>query len=386
MAKKNKKVVKTNTTMTKQKPMGKMILKYRIGSGCNATVYSAYFPSLNTSKIVKRINLDFSSLYCLLKWKRAGLKLPKKYVPDAPEHCVENLYSNIEEIEETLQLTGGKKGKGGVKTLLARKVGSDLCISRISCAIRKNAKEIDGATTVSMAEEFINEVEVGKVVRDVVNQVLPSPTFCRVFETWKTTVYGNIAMEDAGVSLEDVIYKMKLNQFKSIILQILISLCWAQKVSYFKHHDLHSGNAFMKRRNVKKTWELPSGSSITLPDTNYQAIIADFGLSSITDPRTKTRHCRLDYGILDTEERGWGIWEDGLEGNEGYDIAVLLHSLIDDCDRYDGYIDPDIEEWVQNLMKLLRSQCPQMRISKKQGRPLCNIPLNVEEYILNINF
>jgi hypothetical protein len=378
--KKNDKLAKT---LTKQKPMGKMILKYRIGSGSNATVYSAYFPSLNTSKIVKRINLHFSALYCLLRWKKAGFKIPKKHVPNAPENCIENLYSNMEEIEEFLQLTGGKKGK---KTLLSYKLSNDLCISRISCAIRDNLKEIDGATKVSRAEEYVNEVEVGKVVRDVVNLALPSPTFCRIFETWKTTVYGNIAMEDAGVSLEDVIYKMKLSQFKSIILQILISLCWAQKVSYFKHHDLHSGNAFMKRRNVKKIWELPSGSTITLPDTNYQAIIADFGLSSITDPRTKTRHCRLDYGILDTDERGWGAWEEGLEGNEGYDIAVLLHSLIDDCKRYEDYVDPEIEQWVQSLMKLLRAQSPFMRISKKQGRPLCNIPLNVEEYILNIIF
>lgn len=358
--------------VTKKLPFGKMFLGPKIGSGCNASVFSAYFPAINSEMIVKRVNLEKAAVFGRLLWHDAGLKkAPKKQIKVAQDCHVLGLATDIDEIIEN---------ECESKHTF---IEEQSCIIQIKSIIQEHPETalVDGAQRLCRGNEYVNEAAIGRILNEMVNSKLPCPLFCKMIGTWETLAYGNIVMEDAGMGLGENIYELSLNEIKSVVLQVALGIIWGQHFAHFKHHDLHSGNVFFLKRRIKKRWLLPSGFSISLPDTNVQAVIADFGLSSITDSRNMTRYCRIDYGILDVREKGWGTWNEELKGNEGYDLAVFLQSLCEDCNFYKSEIKEEVRNWIFMAFKLLRSMNPPLKMSKKQGRPFKNVSINMEEFI-----
>jgi serine/threonine protein kinase len=223
----------------------------------------------------------------------------------------------------------------------------------------------DDATQICRASSWKTECVVSHALM-FVNRYLPSPVFTIIREAWTTEKKRYVCMPFAGTTLGYLSLPPKM--FQSIILQVMVGLAWAQHRAHFKHHDLHSDNVFVTSKRVPKMWPLPNGRIVMLPDTTVSASIADYGQSSVTFK--STRFTRIDVHDLDLS-RKWGSWNSILQGNEGYDMAVLLKSLEEDCD------DSEVEnlEFLQRVESAMKDLCPYTM--SKFGRPYSKIGVTI---------
>ena len=337
---------------SKRGPFGPMRLKRVLGEGSNAAVWSAYFPKLMSSKVVKRIKFSRCKVYCKYDWKKAGLKKIPNKLSIVQMPFVVGVFNNKKDIY----------------------VDSTHCAVAIDAAITNEQKIKDGAAKILFGTEFPNEVAVGACLALHLNHLLPYQSFCTSDGSWSSKHYGNISMQHAGIGLGEHIDSFDLGQIQSIVLQILINLSWAQKTVHFKHHDLHTGNIFVKTKNIEKNWHTPCGLTFELPSTSKLAVIADFGLSAATDPTTQIRHARIDYDLMTTSGNGWGKWDNVLENNYGYDVLVFLSCMAEDS------TDRICKKWLKEALKAARSLCTGLRISCR-NRPLKNVPMTPRELL-----
>lgn len=329
----------------KKKPFGKIQYKKCIGQGSNASVWRAYFPKIHETKIIKRINFDRSRIYCDYDWGIAN-KTPTLNIRVGDFSCIRELWS--ERIGTTIET-------------------AILHLKR------------DGAEKFLLGNEFATEVAVGACLKLYVNNCLPCNTFCNLEEAWSEKYYGIIAMSHAGKSIVDVLDDLDLIQIQSIVLQVLIALSWAQEKTHFKHHDLHTGNVFVRNKDVCESWTTPSGLKINLPSTDKQAVIADFGLSAATDPESLIRHSRIDYNLMSTDRKGWGAWNDILENNRGYDIIVFLSCMAEDTLMFTS------KKWIQETLKIARSLVPKFKISSI-NRPQSDVNFLPDDLLMHEHF
>ena len=230
----------------------------------------------------------------------------------------------------------------------------------------------DGADILILGNTYFTEKAVGECLNIHVNNRLPFPTFCIQDESWRSESHYNISMEYAGVEMGAFLEALTLEDLKSIVMQILISMAWAQKLCHFKHHDMHPGNIFIEKTEVPLVWVLPNGKCMEIGGT-YCARIADFGLSAITNPVSCTRHARVDYELNSVSHKSWGKWDHIYEGNEGYDVAVFLGCLRDD-------VEGDKKRWVSKLLRELQKHSTPFKISRK-GRPSEAVTCTTEAFL-----
>jgi hypothetical protein len=330
---------------SRKKPFGKIIFRKCIGQGSNASVWRAYFPKIRSTKIVKRINFERSRVFCEYNWDLAQLS-PQKHLKVANMDLILGIFSE--------------------------KTGSSLDTAYLTL-------KRDGAERFLYGNEFANEVAIGACLKLYVNTCLPCHSFCHLDEAWSTKDYGMIAMSHAGKCITEVIDDLHLSQIQSVVLQVLVSLSWAQEKVKFKHHDLHTGNVFVRNAEVSESWTTPKGIQVKLPSTAKQAVIADFGLSAATDPETLIRHSRIDFDLMSTDRKGWGEWNDILENNCGYDIIVFLSCMAEDTQYSES------KKWLQQTLKAARSLVPKFTISKI-NRPLSRINFSPEDFLLHEHF
>ena len=232
--------------------------------------------------------------------------------------------------------------------------------------------DMDGADILILGNTFYTEKAVGECLNFHVNSKLPVPTFCVLEESWKSERYYNISMEYAGVEMTDFLPALSLEDMKSIVMQVLVSMAWAQKICHFKHHDMHPGNIFIDQGIVPLEWKLPNGKSLHLGG-QYVARVADFGLSAITNPVSCTRHARVDYELNSVSHKSWGKWDHILQGNEGYDVAVFLACLKDDTEG-------EKKRWISKLLRELGKHSSTFKMSSK-GRPSGPVTCSAEDFL-----
>ena len=167
-------------------------------------------------------------------------------------------------------------------------------------------------------------------------------------------------MPFAGKELSD--WELSSSRLQSVVVQVMIALYWAQHLHHFKHHDLHSSNVFFHDEQVPEVWTLPDGRRVRLPDTSIRAVIADFGHASFTD--NGYRFTRMDVKDLDVGP-AWGRWNSRLEGNEGYDLAVLVDTLLAEVDAKPSRL------FLTSLMRAMTSIHPFHMTAKH--RPVTNV-------------
>lgn len=147
---------------------------------------------------------------------------------------------------------------------------------------------------------------------------------------------------------EDVINDLSYEQWHSIIAQTLVSIRLGQHRIQLKHHDMHLGNVLLTPTTPTLThWTIatPEGE-VSVPMRGIQAVLIDFGLSSAVDPDSKLHCSRVDEVLLlnagkhddsdsdmsDSDsgsEDSWGVWGSKLEGDEGYDVAMFVESMVE---------------------------------------------------------
>lgn len=263
----------------------------------------------------------------------------------------------------------------------------------------------DGATKIMRLNEYLNEAMVGLIL----SKYLKVPHFVKTHDAWISNATGFILQDYGGENMLKKMIDLDIKDFQSIVVQVLVTLAVAQNALHFKHHDLHLENVFINRlkeddqivlngQNVKlnssEVWSytltkgLQSCESCTGEDKSscgsddtseasktiiyiehrgLLARIADFGLSSITDPETCTRYERVDYGLLDSTEAEWGQWSGTLEDQKMYDAVVFLskffgHEESNSCSS-------ENIEWARILFRELKTKWPEIECSNI-GRPL----------------
>jgi len=198
------------------------------------------------------------------------------------------------------------------------------------------------------SSEFVHEVAIGYLVR---THLIDLSVFSRAIildvscDNHRAVIgFRNLS---PAIEFEDAIHELSTAQFASILLQVLSALCVAQHRIKLKHHDLHLGNIMVKavEEDYEEIIETPVGV-VKVPIVGFVATIIDYGLSSATDPETKLRHARVDEELLisrtrkeqeedmgqsvASEDDEWGVWSPQLDGDEGYDVAMLVESLTEE--------------------------------------------------------
>ena len=157
----------------------------------------------------------------------------------------------------------------------------------------------DGADTLLECSEFLVESSVDYLIKHHVQPKIPF--FLTNLDSWRSRRHGNILLNIAGFDINSYISFYNLLQIQAVVLQTMYAISWAQKYISLKHHDLHCGNVFIDGE-VKETIELkfPNGDVYYVPSKMPKILIADYGLSSATDPYTKCRVTRADFHLMET--------------------------------------------------------------------------------------
>ena len=193
------------------------------------------------------------------------------------------------------------------------------------------------------SNEFFHEAGLCKLVKDHLSDL---PTFARgTLQSAKLDSKGGRGwltfLRVPGVELETIVNDLSPDEMKSIMLQVLASICIAQQRIKLKHHDLHLFNVLVHpaAESDAKQWsvETPFGL-LHIPIVGMHASIIDFGLSSATDPESGKRLVRLDEELLtkpkkDEPSDDWGVWGPTLEGDTGYDVAMFVESFVEELFR-----------------------------------------------------
>ena len=144
--------------------------------------------------------------------------------------------------------------------------------------------------------------------------------------------------------MEDVVLSMTAEELNSIVLQVCVALCIAQQRIGLKHHDLHVGNIMLEDVKNPEDWDgvdivsIPNVGEVQVPRCKWKAVLIDYGLSQARDPETGFEIRRLDEELLMADQldeeastgSSWGCWGAPLEGDEGYDLAMLTETLVEE--------------------------------------------------------
>jgi hypothetical protein len=337
----------------KKCPLGKIHYVKRFCKTFESQVWKIRFEHKFKHHVLKTISLKNTAVYVKLAWKKAGfLKPPKKLLK-----VKSKFFKEYSEYRHRLQ----KDDKHTVHR-----------IKRCWEPWKK-----DGATKIVNSNEYFHEVMIMKVLNKYANVHLPVDVFCKKVLSWNTFLYGNIVMEHGGYDFEKCAPLFNLLQLKSLVFQLLIALSWAQEKLYFKHHDLHIGNIFIKKQKIPQIWRLPNGTEVNIPCTEYKLTIADFGFSAVTDPVSKKRYGRVDYCLLNDNVRKWGQFNANYEGNEGYDLVYVLGNI------YDYVFHKTCKDWIKDLVNILKRD-NYIKVSHKTGRPLTKVSFTAQNLMIEI--
>ena len=161
----------------------------------------------------------------------------------------------------------------------------------------------DGAETLMESTEFLVEATVDYLVKSYMKD--KASFFLTSSDTWRSKRHGNILLKNAGFDINFHFSFFSALQVQAIVLQAMYAIAWAQKYIHLKHHDLHCGNVFIDGK-IEQTMQLkfPNGKTFSLPSKMPKILIADYGLSSATDPSTKSRVTRADFHLMETIQSG----------------------------------------------------------------------------------
>lgn len=230
---------------------------------------------------------------------------------------------------------------------------------------------------IMRCNEFLTEALVGLIVTNSIGHKVPH--IVQTKDLWISDATGYILQEYAGRSMFKNMADLSFDEFKSIIVQCLVTLSICQKEVSLKHHDLHLDNVFIKTLKAKDpdgakllasdTWlyKLSDGLTISIMHHGLLAKIGDFGLASATDPVSKIRIQRADMDLLDAGEAEWGQWTPDLEDHTAYDALVLLSKFFLEEER--SMCSSRQSAWARGAYDAIRAVRPSIECSLI-GRPL----------------
>jgi hypothetical protein len=222
---------------------------------------------------------------------------------------------------------------------------------RKNCTWENCAWIVDSYAKGVLSCEFFHEALMGIAVRESLSDI---PVFNRAFLQFADLEKKQLHFSSVGGKLKNgneldsIIHKLNVEEMQSVIFQVLVSICIAQKRIKLKHHDLHLGNVMVTPRKQPGSWVVKTAAgTFTVPLLGYDATIIDFGLSSCVSIHgagkdTNFQLSRLDSDLLCMGDSGtssasrpseigksWGVWDPDLEGDTGYDFCMFVESIVD---------------------------------------------------------
>ena len=244
----------------------------------------------------------------------------------------------------------------------------------------------DGAKSLMRLNEFLSEAVVGLIVSKTVG--LKVPNIIKTKEAWIENADGHILQEYGGISLMKNMTNLNLDEFKSILVQILCTLAVAQETCQLKHHDVHLDNVFLHHMKDSDTFndvglksknywtytvQTTSGpKNITVKHCGILAKLGDFGLASAS--YQGVRYERVDYGLLDATESEWGQWRGQVDGQKSYDAVVFLSKFFMEEER--SKCPSVLSQYARSAYSSLRAAMPNIECSNI-GRPLRGLEGNM---------
>ena len=240
----------------------------------------------------------------------------------------------------------------------------------------------DGANQLVLLNEFLNEAVVGYLVSNHVRV----PHIIKTRDFWIKDATGLLLQDYGGQSIYKSMVDISLEQFQSIMIQVLVTLSICQTKVHLKHHDMHLENVFLnaltdkdhsplhnEALNSKAVWAYRLVNSkgepfeVRIKHHNKLAKIGDFGLSSATDPTSQTRYERADYALLDSCEAEWGEWSGRLDCMKSYDAVTLLSRFF--LEDESSYCHESHSAWARTVFKALKEAEPMIECTTI-GRPM----------------
>lgn len=197
--------------------------------------------------------------------------------------------------------------------------------------------------------EFPNESLINIFLTKLLAEPQITPHITMAFDAFTYKNNGLLLMERLDCTLDDVLNAEEIErvvrrglpsplftvpELCSLFFQALFALVVAQRACKLKHHDLHSGNIFLKRitpDTVFRGEKLQDaavfryhldGTDFFLPNCGFIAKIGDFGMSSMDVQGHRLQ--RMDMDLFNDDPEKWGAWGATYEGERGYDAQVLF--------------------------------------------------------------
>lgn len=322
----------------------------------------------------------------------AGLTMVQKTI-DLHDQSIWALVKNLSHKVKTLRgqthedllfMDGSRKQVVEWHSLFGSPWQSHSNIAKIAWTKKVLSEERDGARSILLCNEFLNEACVGQILtRHLADKV---PHVIRQHDAFIDEGTGHLILDQAGHSLQRACVDMTLPDVQSIVLQMLVTLSLGAQFTKLKHHDMHLDNIFVNKASDQDVWngkpmtdfkfwsqdiQNSDGSTVKvfIPNRGYLARIGDYGLSSATDPDTKIRSERVDYPELNAGEIEWGPWHGQYENCETYDIITLFSKFF--LDEELKQVPHPVAAWFQKIQNQFAFETGARASSI--GRPLTDL-------------
>lgn len=303
----------------------------------------------------KILNKIYRKVYTVL-FTKLNLDIPK--IPRILKKVGDNEFSLVCRYVKNAKISKNKKS-GGCKGVEFNKIADILYEDQLEPKDYKKYTQFywftqpktESCVEIVKMTPFLNEVSQNEILKKFSSHY---EYYCGFDTAWKSKRQGNICMEYSGKPLANFAEHFGEDDIKCIIFQVLLALAWGQYDVHMKHHDLHTENVFIQSIKPEDKTEFTTVSfpvvdketthplglnkkrKIQLVEYDipkrFTIKLADFGLSSSTNPKTKRRHERADFPLMESEgSKKWGKFDGTLYGNESYDVLCFLYGLMDDA-------------------------------------------------------
>jgi hypothetical protein len=255
-------------------------------------------------------------------------------------------------------------------------------------APRFEAKEISEFVSGNFVgySAFVVECVCNLLLTKLVDQGL-TPHVLIATQAIKSKNNGYLLLERIDCTLDDLladpqhcessVCKRELTnrEVASLFLQAVCAIDTLQRVCKLKHHDLHTGNVFLRRivegvvfRGVDLSTATHfhyhvNGSDFYVPNCGLLVKIGDFGMTSFNMGEKRVQ--RVDMDVFNDDVEKWGAWNAHYEGERGYDTQVLFADIPTDGRHIENH---ELHRFFKHARATTTGK--RGRVSRKKGRPL----------------
>jgi len=232
-----------------------------------------------------------------------------------------------------------------IKVLVDKRAAKHWRRKRKLNATRFIIRDIETSITATKVRtiEFVNESLVHGLATTMVRRGL-TPHIAQASNAYQKGDRGYLLMERLTASLDDLFndpdyeddcgVTLEPEDIAGLYFQTLFAILVYQQSMQLKHHDLHTGNVFVKKIDTHTRFRGQPLDAAThfhyclnrvdfyVPNCGLLIKIADFGLASLTYEGHTFE--RIDLDVFNDDPQEWGHWNSSLEGQRGYDMQVLL--------------------------------------------------------------